>query len=148
MIFPLLPIVSLSNTIDEGFLTDHNRSELGVSYEDIGAYNRTAMGTLRGFSVAKKRTFTLSWESTPAHGFATVDGGWSGVELLDFYGSLTGEIELSIYAREMSTTVNYPLDVITVRMKEPSYDIVKRNWRMSNGVLTDMWNFSCSWEEI
>jgi hypothetical protein len=148
MIFPLLPIVSLKSEHDEGFLTDHNRSELSVSYEDVGSYNRTAMGTLRGFSVAKKRTFSLSWERTPANQLATVDGGWSGAELLEFYSSLVGEIELSIYSREMSTAVNSPIETITVRMKEPSYDVVKRNWRMSNGVLTDMWNFSCSWEEI
>lgn len=148
MMFPLLPIVLIGDGTNEGFLTDHNRSELNVSYEDIGSYNRTAMGTLRGFSVAKKRTLTLSWENTPAHGLATVDGNWSGVELLEFYASLAGEIDLSIYSREMSVAVHSPIDTLKVRMKEPSYDVIKRNWRMSNGVLTDMWNFSCSWEEI
>lgn len=131
-----------------GFLTDHNRSELDVSYDEIGNTDRSAVGTMRGYVVTRKRTFSTSWDMVPAEYDATVDGGWSGNELLTFYNTLSNAAcTLFIYNRDKAITAATPQHTVNVRFKDFSYTVVKRSVKYKS-TYTDYWNFDASWEEI
>ena len=148
MRFPLLPIVRFTSTYGDGFLTDHNRQELSVSYDEIGNTGRTVRGTLRGYVIARKRSFSLSWDTVPADAPATVDGFWSGNELLDFYNNNFGTFTMSVYNRSNVINANAPLAQIECRLKDFSYDVLKRGVKLPSGINTDFSNFNCSWEEV
>lgn len=106
------------------------------------------MGTMRGYVIARKRTFSTSWEMVPAEYALTVDGGWSGNELLTFYNNLNNAAcTLFIYNRDKATDKATPQHTVNVRFKDFSYTVVRRNVKY-NSTKTDYWNFDVSWEEI
>jgi hypothetical protein len=47
-------------------ITDHNRAPLGISVERLESKNRMVNGTMRRYTVGKKRTFSLSWSMLPS----------------------------------------------------------------------------------
>ncbi len=147
--FPLVPLVFFSSTFAEGFLTEHNRAPLQISYEEIGNLERTARGTKRGYVVARKRSFQLSWDTCPSDALATVDGFWGANELKDFYQNTFGSFTVKIYSRNNAVNINNPLESIECVFKDFSYEVKKRNARMPNGVtMTDLCTFSLSVEEV
>lgn len=71
-------------------ITDHGRAPLSESIERIERKTRLADGTLRRYTVAKKRSWTTSWTNLPSTntsttGMKTVDLGWSGKQMEDYY---------------------------------------------------------------
>lgn len=148
MTFPLHALVLVDGLHGNGFLTDHARSSLEVSYEDIGESNRTIGGTLRGYILARKRSLSMSWEMVPADMSCTVDGYWGGNEIKEFYDSTLGTFTVSLYHRNNAFNVNDPLESFEVRFKELSYEVVGRNVQMVNGGTTDLWNVSITLEEV
>ncbi len=143
-----IPALNTGTTATGGFITDHSRSELDISYDEVGNTDRSAMGTMRGYVITRKRTFSTSWEMVPAHYSLTVDGGWSGHELLTFYNTLSNAAcTLFVYNRDLATTAASPQHTVNVRFKDFSYTVVKRNV-VHGGSKTDYWNFDVSWEEI
>jgi len=147
--FPLVPIVFLSSINGEGFLTEHNRQPIQVSYEEVGNLERTIRGTKRGYIVARKRSFALSWDTCPSDGPATIDGFWSANELMRFYQSTLGSFTVKFYSGNNAVNVNNPLETVECVFKDFSYEIKKRNARMVNGTtLTDLCTFSVTLEEV
>lgn len=121
---------------DSNAVTDHNRSELGVSIERIGNRKRMANGTMRQYYIADKRTWTVSWDNTPSTSAKTVDGYWGPKDIKNFVESTSGSFTLGITDKN-GVEVNY-----TVMFTDISYDIVKR-WASD-----EYWNISVTMEEV
>jgi hypothetical protein len=84
-------------------LSDHNRSEIGISCQRIENRQRMINGTMRSYHIADKNNFSWSWDMLPSRAFSnnpvfdgngkltnsvtsnTVDGGAGGVEIKDWY---------------------------------------------------------------
>ncbi len=66
-------------------ITDHNRSELGVDYEEFGTDHRTANGTARSYVITKKKQFSVSWTDIPHSATNTVDNFWGAKEMEQFF---------------------------------------------------------------
>lgn len=134
MTFKRLRLLRLNRTA----LTDHNRSELGVSYERIETRNRMANGTMRKYHVADKRTFTVSWSDVPNVATKTVDGFWSGREIQTFFNDAAGKGVVEIGVTDNLGVEYFVNCVIT----DFSHSIKKRwqNW--------ELWDFSLTLEEI
>lgn len=84
-------------------LSDHNRSEIGISCQRIENRQRMINGTMRSYHIADKNNFSISWDMIPSRAFSnspifdangsltndvvsnTVDGGAGGVEMKNWY---------------------------------------------------------------
>ena len=66
-------------------ITDHNRQPLSVQIDKIENAKRTANGTMRKTVIAEKHRFELTWNDVPNHSSYTVDGGFGGAQIYDFY---------------------------------------------------------------
>lgn len=82
---------------DGNKITDHNRSELGISVERIENSRRMANGTLRKYVIADKKTFSVSWANVPDKRLYTVDGYWGGRDIENFYNNLSGPFILRLF---------------------------------------------------
>ena len=75
-------------------VSDHGRAPLDESYERIESKTRMADGTLRRYTVSKKRSWSTSWTNLPSTnagpGMKTVDGGWSGKQMEQYYQDQDG----------------------------------------------------------
>lgn len=118
-------------------VSDHGRGNLDTSYTRIGADHRVANGRLRRYSVAKKKSWQLSWDNLPSkHGTAgPVDSGLCGEELEDFYYRTDGEFDIQI--RDGAGNV----EARTVMITDFSKTVLKRS------PTNDRWNLSITLEE-
>jgi len=121
-------------------VTDHNRAELSVAVERIENSQRMVNGTLRRYTVAKKRTWSTSWDMLPStnskvNGLKTVDGGWAGEDIEAFHNSTNGAFQMQL--RRGDGTV----ETVTVMITDFSKDIAKRG-------IVDFWNLSITLEEV
>lgn len=68
-------------------ITDHNRSDLDISYDRIEKSDRMADGTMRRFITANKKKISTSWSDLPATSGInfTADGNLGGAFLKSFY---------------------------------------------------------------
>jgi hypothetical protein len=124
-------------------ITDHNRAPLVEDYERIERKQRMADGTLRRHTVAKKRTWSTSWESLPrtntpgAGGMTTADGGWAGQDIETFHDQQDGSFNMQL--RHGDGTIEGP---IAVMISDYSREVYKR------GANQDLWNISITLEEV
>jgi len=84
-------------------LSDHGRGEVEVSYERVENRIRMANARMRSKFIANKKTFTLEWEMLPSrsvvNGVNVVSDGYaSASELRDFYESVEGAFNVTMYA--------------------------------------------------
>lgn len=122
-------------------ITDHNRSALQVSINRIEKKQNMTDGTLRRHSIAKKRTWSCSWENLPSKtgvvGYLnTADGGWAGEDIENFHD--THDAEFNMQLREGDGTVT----VVKVMITDFSKEVSKR------GPGIDLWNLSITLEEV
>lgn len=133
-------------------ISDHNRSPLDVSWERLERKNRMAGGTLRRYSVAKKRTFTCSWEMFPSKmtpsydgktGVGTVDGGWAGENIENFYNTVDGSfwIKLRKGTDESKAIGDGSIEIVKVMFTDFSKSVTKRG-------IVDFWSLDVSLEEV
>lgn len=133
-------------------VTDHNRGPLDISWERIERSNRMANGTLRRYSVAKKRTFTISWEMLPSKvtpsysgktGLGTVDGGWAGEDIENFYNSTDGAfyVKLRKGIDEAKDITDGTIEVASVMFTDFSKTVSKRG-------VVDFWSLDVTLEEV
>lgn len=139
-------------------LSDHNRSPLSEEVERVENKKRMANGTLRRYSVVKKRTYTCSWELLPSTntvsgGLKTADGGLAGEDLEALHNNYDTPIRMILRrgsARGLSvptvadTALPYSDDdfyIVNVMISEFSKDTVKRG-------KVDLWNVSITFEEV
>ena len=77
-------------------LSEHNRSEIGISIQRIEQSQRMANGSLRKFFVADKKQFSVSWNMLPGSRIYTVDNKWGALDLIEFYNSSEGQSTFDI----------------------------------------------------
>lgn len=139
-------------------ISDHGRSPLSESYERIETKTRMADGTLRRYTVNKKRNWSTSWSNLPSNngplGMSTVDGGWSGKQMEDYYqdqdgaflmilrnGSARGKTAPVITSNTVIPYEDEDFYVARVMFSEFSKEVVKRG-------ASDLWEVSVTLEEV
>lgn len=140
-------------------LSDHNRSPLTEDIERIETKKRMAHGTLRRYSVVKKRTYSCSWELLPstndiAGGLKTVDGGMSGEDLENLHNTRNTPIRMLLRRGSARGITNVPAPsdlvlpyqddnfyIVNVMISDFSKETVKRG-------KVDLWNISITFEEV
>jgi hypothetical protein len=121
-------------------ITDHGRSSLSESTERIENKQRMVDGTLRRYSVAKKRSWTCSWDNIPSTnlktaGLSTVDGGWAGEDMETFHNNTDGSFQVQFRRGDGTVTT------ATVMIGDFSKEVVKRG-------IVDLWNLDITLEEV
>jgi len=139
-------------------LSDHNRSPLSEDPERIENKKRMADGTLRRYSVVKKRTFSCSWDMLPSSnsisgGLQTVDGGMAGEDLERIYNTINSPMRMVMRrGSAIGLTTPNPTDaqlpfsddnfyICNVMISDFSKEVVKRG-------KVDLWNVSLTLEEV
>lgn len=133
-------------------ITDHNRSPLDISFERLERRNRMANGTLRRYSIAKKRTLTCSWDNLPSKqnstregitGLTTVDGGWAGEDIENFYKTVDGRfyVKLRKGTDDGKATTDGTIEVIQMMFTDFSKSVLKRG-------VVDLWSIDVTLEEV
>lgn len=121
-------------------VTDHNRGALGVETERIGNSTRMANGALRRYTIAKKRTWSLTWEMLPARRASgavnTVDGGMCGEDLENFYNTIDDAFDIKIRSGDGNE------EIATAMITEFSKDVTKRS------AYNDFWTLNITLEEV
>jgi hypothetical protein len=107
-------------------ITDHNRSPLSVSIDRIENAQRTANGTLRKSIIAEKHQFNLSWSNVPNLAAYTVDNGWAGSDMYDFYMDNRQPFYLKITQKFDPDAVNNYQEFL-VYFASCSFEVIKRN---------------------
>jgi hypothetical protein len=125
-------------------LTEHNRSEIGVTPERIEQTQRMANGTLRKFFVADKKQFSVSWRMLPGTRGYTVDGQWGALDLIEFYNSSEGQSTFDIrlnFAKSGTSQESSGYEQYTVSCTSFSATLVKRG-------LVPFYDISMSMEQV
>lgn len=140
-------------------LSDHGRSPLSENWERIETKQRMADGTLRRYSVAKKRTWSCSWDNLPSsnnivNGLHTVDGGMAGEDIETWVNTIDTPFRMIL--RRGSA-----VDLVTPNPAEGLLPYQDANFYIANvmitewdkevskrGKLADLWNVSITLEEI
>jgi hypothetical protein len=152
-------------------LSDHNRKDLGFSFDRIEQRERMINGRMRSYHVADKLKLNVSWDMLPSRSFAndpsfsttgatalandqkyTADGGAGGVDLLDWYKAHPGPFwvylaydkhsDFKTADNQYGRLAQYN-EVVEMYISDFSYAVVKR------GTSThDFWNISVSLEEV
>lgn len=122
-------------------ITDHGRSPLQVSIERIEKKQRMADGTLRRYSIAKKRTWSCSWDNLPSKtGVAgymnTADGGYGGEDIQAFHNAHDAQFNMQL--RDGAGNV----EVVVVMITDFSKEVKKR------GQGIDLWTLSVTLTEV
>lgn len=122
-------------------ITDHGRSPLQVSVERIEKKQRMADGTLRRYSIAKKRSWSCSWENLPSKtgvvGYmTTADGGYAGTDIEAFHNANDAQFNMQLRAGDGT------IEVVSVMITDFSKVVNKR------GTGIDLWNLSITLEEV
>ncbi|QLF83315.1 minor tail protein [Rhodococcus phage NiceHouse] len=119
-------------------ITDASRGELSVDTEKIMNENRMVNGTLRRYVVAEKRTWSCAWENLFSKDEGSVDGGWNGESIRDFYQSTPGEFWLTITSGDGET------EQVLVMFSSFSYTVTKR----TESAIGDLWTMSLELVEV
>ncbi len=125
-------------------VTEHNRSDLGVSIERIEQVTRTSNGTLRKNYITDKRRFSASWTMLPSYRTLTVDGAWGAEDLRSFYLSDEGKTSFRIrinLAKAGTDQTSSGYEEYTVVFGGCNFSVVKRG-------LQPHWNVSIELEEV
>jgi len=124
-------------------ITDHGRAPLTVAYERIDNSTRMWDGTMRRYTIAKKRTWNASWEMLPSTntktgvgGMGTADGGWAGDSIQNFYNTTDGAFQMQLRSGDGT------IETVTVMITEFQKEITKRGPRV------DYWNLSITLVEV
>jgi hypothetical protein len=150
-------------------ISDHNRKDISFKVDRIEKRERTVNGRMRSYHIADKLTLSTSWDNLPSRAFSnnplfddsgkptvsatqwTVDGGAGGNELLDWYNNNTGSFWVFL-AYDKHGNFNDSMEynhlaeynqVLEMFVSSFDYSVVKRGTNTY-----DMWNVSCSLEEV
>lgn len=143
MAYPLNAIMYWHDGTSFVKVTDHGRSPFSESVERIESSHRMADGTMRRYTVAKKRSWNISWENLPSTnlraaqgGMTTADGGMSGEEIEAFHDTEDDAFQMQIWSNGNT------LETTTVMITDFTKEIVKRGPRV------DIWNLSITLTEV
>lgn len=125
-------------------ISDHARSPLSVSVERIENKQRMANGTMRRYVVAKKRTWSTSWENLPDKATTFLTNGQPGAWMETFHNDVDGAFDMRIRAgsdRDVNLGTNGGT-IVKVMIADFSKEIVKR------GIEFDLWSLDITLEEV
>lgn len=117
------------NTLAWIKLTEHNRSDIGITIQRIEQSQRMANGLLRKFFVADKKEFSLSWSMLPGNRIYTVDNQWGALDLIEFYNSTEGQSTFNIrlnFAKSGTSQESSGYEEYTVSCTSFNATLVKR----------------------
>jgi hypothetical protein len=122
LILPIGPGFSFKdNPVTTYKVSDHNRSEIDISYERIENRKRMADGTMRTFVVAQKRSWKTSWKDLPREDEQTADGFMGADSLKNWYDTHLGSFQLVVTDGENNTeTVNVMFDNFSCTLSKRS----------------------------
>lgn len=140
-------------------LSDHGRSPLSEDWERIETKTRMVDGTLRRYSVSKKRTWSCSWSGLPSsnnivNGLHTVDGGMSGEDIEVWVNTVNVPFRMILRrGSAIDLATPNPADgllpysdanfyIANVMITEYDKEVSKR------GRLADLWDVSITLEEV
>lgn len=125
-------------------VTDHGRSPLDISIERVESKQRMADGRLRRYVVAKKRTFSCSWENLPDKATPFLANGQPGDWIENVHDTVDGSFHMRLRAGSDRDTTLTGLNglVVEVMITDFSKEVVKR------GRDFDLVNMDISLEEI
>lgn len=122
-------------------ISDHNRSPLNIDTERIENKSRMADGTLRRYVVAKKRTFSCSWDNLPSKPTQMLANGQAGDWMEQFHEDHDGEFLIRL--REGSDQGSETgIEEVLVMISDFSKEVVKRS------TAADLWTLSITLEEV
>lgn len=127
-------------------ITDHNRDVIDVSITRIEKVGRMVDGTLRRYTVAKKRSFGTSWTMLPSKsnvGIGTADGGWAGENIESFHNANNGAFFMKLRkgSDDGKAANDGTIETVTVMITDFSKTIEKRG-------IVDFWTLSITLEEV
>lgn len=125
-------------------ISDHGRAPISISTERIENKQRMANGTMRRYTVAKKRTLTCNWENIPSNPTTFLANGQPGGWMEDFYDDNDGAFYVRLRAGSDRDLTLTDLDgtIMEVMMTDFSKEVTKR------GVEFDLWNLDITLEEV
>lgn len=125
-------------------VSDHGRDPLQVSVERIENVNRMADGTLRRYVVAKKHTFSCSWNGIPDKSGAWLANGQPGSWIENFHDTVNGPflVRLRAGSDRDTTFTGTQGTVYTMMITDFSKEIGKRSKSY------DAWNLDITLEEV
>lgn len=143
---------SSDNGVTWNKVSDHNRSPLSINFERLETKNRMVDATLRRYSVAKKRTFQLSWTMFPSKrdntyagktAITTVDGGWAGEDIENFHNTVDGAFKVKLRKGndEAKAISDGTIEIVTVMISDFSKIVEKRG-------VVDLWSLDITLEEV
>lgn len=120
-------------------ITDHNRQPLDVSVERIENSSRMIDGTLRRQVIAKKKSWSTSWDMLPSAsdrgGLLTVDGGYGGEQIEAFHNDHDDAFQMQLREGDGS------IEVVTVMITDFSKSVQKRG-------KNDFWAITITLSEV
>jgi hypothetical protein len=125
-------LIRLTDGTTTWYLSDHNRSDVQETNEQIEKTSVSASGTKRKYVVAVKRSWSISWTMLPGLTSQTVDGGLGAANLKSFYDSnVDNTLSLSFYVGDTSAatgtgTLATPAYTATVFISSFNRTIKKR----------------------
>lgn len=124
-------------------LSDHSRSPLSIDYDLIEKSFRMADGTARKQIIAKKRTFSCSWEMLPTIRAHVADSNADALDVKRFFELNSPKtMNMSLYHKRNSDSTSTYKEDILVYFTSFNYDIVKRYRDF------DYWNVTIEIEEV
>lgn len=125
-------------------ITDHGRGPLDISYERIEQKTRMYDGTLRRYVVAKKRSWTVSWENLPSKEVTLLAGGKPGDWIDEFHKTHDGDFLVRFRnGNAIDTTPGAGnSEVVRVMIGDFSKEVVKRTKTF------DLWSLDLTLEEV
>lgn len=132
-------------------VSDHNRSPLNEDVERIENKRRMADGTLRRYSITKKRTWSCDWSMLPSTnsipgGMQTADLGLAGEDLERISNTINTPFKM-VLRRGSAKGLPVPAEsddnfyIVNVMISDFSKEVVKRG-------KVDLWNVTITLEEV
>lgn len=125
-------------------ISDHGRSPLNINFERIENKQRMANGTMRRYSVSKKRVWSTSWDNLPDKDVSFLANGKAGNWMETFHNETDGMFLMRLRSGD---DVNKNItgtngDVYKVMISDFSKEIIKR------GPAFDLWSLDITIEEV
>jgi hypothetical protein len=136
LVLPIGPGLAFKEGATLYKVSDHNRSEIDVSYQKIENKKRMADATLRTFVVARKRTWKTSWKDLPRESAYTVDGFMGADAMKAWYDSHLGSFQVVL------TNGDNEIETVWVMFDNFNCSVSKRSR------YTDLYSVDMSLEEV
>lgn len=123
-------------------ISDHGRGPLDISLIRIENKQRMAAGTLRRYVVAKKRSFSLSWQNLPDKETDFLAGGQTGQWMRTWHDDTDGAFYMRLREGAAIDGDTNAMETVLVMITDFGYQVTKRN------PVYDLWDLDITLEEV